>query len=168
MVFVCYHGINLMSVFPTNPLIFAPESWKCTLRGPDFKIFPENRRFRACKFRLCREFFPSPAPSPLAEPRGLKVFKRFLKCTSCLHMVVWLLVWHTCICILSCALFSELSVASVDAGLTITVARNVAKTVQLYSAKCEQLVRPHVLINIGTSQGGYGGRGEVNGLVTIC
>ena len=59
---------------------------------------------------------------------------------------------HTCICILSCALFSELSVASVDGGLTITVARNVAKTVQLYSAKCEQLVRLHVLINIGTSQ----------------
>ena len=161
-----------MSVFSTNPLIFAPESWKCTLRGPDFKIFPENRRFRAFKFRLCREFFPSPALSPLAEPRGLKVFKRFLKCTSCLHTVVWLLVWHTCICILSCALFSELSVASVDAGLTITVARNVAKTVQLYSAKCEQLVRPHVLINIGTSQvwieGDCGRRGEINGLVTIC
>ena len=37
--------------------------------------------------------------------------------------------------------FSELSVASVDVGLTITVARNVAKTVELYTAKCEQLVR---------------------------
>ncbi|PFX29947.1 Conserved oligomeric Golgi complex subunit 5 [Stylophora pistillata] len=36
---------------------------------------------------------------------------------------------------------SELSVASVDVGLTITVARNVAKTVQLYTAKCEELVR---------------------------
>ncbi|XP_020610268.1 conserved oligomeric Golgi complex subunit 5-like [Orbicella faveolata] len=36
---------------------------------------------------------------------------------------------------------SELSVASVDVGLTITVARNVAKTIQLYTAKCEQLVR---------------------------
>ncbi|CAH3028612.1 unnamed protein product, partial [Porites evermanni] len=43
---------------------------------------------------------------------------------------------------------SELSVASVDAGLTITVARNVAKTVQLYSAKCEQLVRRLIMINI--------------------
>lgn len=31
--------------------------------------------------------------------------------------------------------------ASVDVGLTITVARNVAKTVQLYTAKCEELVR---------------------------
>ncbi|KAM7439206.1 Conserved oligomeric Golgi complex subunit [Porites harrisoni] len=39
---------------------------------------------------------------------------------------------------------SELSVASVDAGLTITVARNVAKTVQLYSAKCEQLLATSV------------------------
>ncbi|KAK2555597.1 Conserved oligomeric Golgi complex subunit 5 [Acropora cervicornis] len=35
---------------------------------------------------------------------------------------------------------SELSVASVDVGLTITVAKNVAKTVQLYTAKCEQLL----------------------------
>lgn len=35
---------------------------------------------------------------------------------------------------------SELSVASVDIGLTTTVARNVAKTVQLYTAKCEQLL----------------------------
>lgn len=35
---------------------------------------------------------------------------------------------------------SELSVASVDIGLTITVARNVAKTIQLYTAKCEQLL----------------------------
>jgi len=35
---------------------------------------------------------------------------------------------------------SELSVASVDVGLTITVARNVAKTVELYTAKCEQLL----------------------------
>ncbi|XP_022783449.1 conserved oligomeric Golgi complex subunit 5-like isoform X1 [Stylophora pistillata] len=35
---------------------------------------------------------------------------------------------------------SELSVASVDVGLTITVARNVAKTVQLYTAKCEELL----------------------------
>ncbi|XP_068713905.1 conserved oligomeric Golgi complex subunit 5-like [Montipora foliosa] len=35
---------------------------------------------------------------------------------------------------------SELSVASVDIGLTTTVAKNVAKTVQLYTAKCEQLL----------------------------
>ena len=32
---------NLMlSVFCSNTLIFAPECWKCTLRCPDFKIFP--------------------------------------------------------------------------------------------------------------------------------
>ena len=43
--------------------------------------------------------------------------------------------------------FSELSVASVDVGLTTTVAKNVAKTVQLYTAKCEQLVR-HSLYSI--------------------
>ena len=82
-VFVCFYRINVMSVFCTNPLIFAPESWKCTLRGPAFQFFSETRSCRPCKFRLCREFFPCPAPSPLVEPRGLKVFKRFLKCTSC-------------------------------------------------------------------------------------
>ena len=32
-------GQNLaMSMFCSNILIFAPECWKCTLRGPDFKI----------------------------------------------------------------------------------------------------------------------------------
>ena len=32
----------MMSVFYSNTLIFAPECWKCTLRGPDLKIFPEG------------------------------------------------------------------------------------------------------------------------------
>ena len=31
-----------MSVFCSNTLIFVPECWKCTLRGPDFKIFPRG------------------------------------------------------------------------------------------------------------------------------
>ncbi|XP_064633908.1 conserved oligomeric Golgi complex subunit 5-like [Lineus longissimus] len=35
---------------------------------------------------------------------------------------------------------SELNVASVDTHLSITVAKNVAKTVQLYAVKCEQLL----------------------------
>ena len=35
---------------------------------------------------------------------------------------------------------SELSVASVDTQLSVTVARNVAKTIQLYCVKSEQLV----------------------------
>ncbi|XP_048587951.1 conserved oligomeric Golgi complex subunit 5 isoform X2 [Nematostella vectensis] len=35
---------------------------------------------------------------------------------------------------------SELSVASVDVGLTITVAKNVSKTLQMYTAKCETLL----------------------------
>lgn len=35
---------------------------------------------------------------------------------------------------------SELNVASVDVNLSIKVARNVAKTIQLYCVKCEQLV----------------------------
>ena len=30
----------MMSIFCSHTLIFAPECWKCTLRGPDFKIFP--------------------------------------------------------------------------------------------------------------------------------
>ena len=29
-----------MSVLCSNTLIFAPECWKCNLRGPDFKLFP--------------------------------------------------------------------------------------------------------------------------------
>ena len=40
----------------------------------------------------------------------------------------------------ACSSYSELSVASVDDGLTITVAKNVAKTIHLFTAKCEQLV----------------------------
>ena len=44
----------MLSVFCSNTLIFAPECWKCTLRYPDFKIFPggmppdfpSNLRFR--------------------------------------------------------------------------------------------------------------------------
>ncbi|XP_023932212.1 conserved oligomeric Golgi complex subunit 5 [Lingula anatina] len=35
---------------------------------------------------------------------------------------------------------SELNVASVDNGLSVTIARNVAKTVKLFAVKCEQLV----------------------------
>ena len=57
-----------MSIFCSNTLIFAPECWKCTLRGPDFKIFPgghahgqilpRNLRFQ---FNACKSqgtFFP--------------------------------------------------------------------------------------------------------------
>ena len=39
-----------MSVFCSNTLIFAPECWKCILRGSDFKIFPETRAFAASFF----------------------------------------------------------------------------------------------------------------------
>lgn len=35
---------------------------------------------------------------------------------------------------------SELNVASIDVGLSITVAKNVAKTLQLFCVKSEQLV----------------------------
>ena len=58
----------MMSIFCSNTLIFAPECWKCTLRGPDFKIFPgahapgrilpRNLRFQ---FNACKSqgtFFP--------------------------------------------------------------------------------------------------------------
>ena len=36
--------------------------------------------------------------------------------------------------------FSELNVANVDASLSVSVSRNVEKTIQLYTAKSEQLV----------------------------
>ena len=39
-----------MSVFCSNTLIFAPECWKCILRGSDFKIFPETGAFAASFF----------------------------------------------------------------------------------------------------------------------
>ena len=32
----------MMSVFCSNTLIFARQCWKCTLRGPDLKIFPKG------------------------------------------------------------------------------------------------------------------------------
>jgi hypothetical protein len=35
---------------------------------------------------------------------------------------------------------SELNVAAVDANLTLAVSKNVAKTIQLYAVKSEQLV----------------------------
>lgn len=35
---------------------------------------------------------------------------------------------------------SELNVAAVDANLTLAVSKNVAKTIQLYGVKSEQLV----------------------------
>ena len=37
-------------------------------------------------------------------------------------------------------IFSELNVAIVDTALCVTVSRNVAKTVQLFAVKSEQLV----------------------------
>ena len=36
--------------------------------------------------------------------------------------------------------FSEMNVSSIDVQLSITIAKNVAKTLQLYAVKCEQLV----------------------------
>ena len=44
-------------------------------------------------------------------------------------------------CIFRCHIFSELNVANVDASLSVSVSRNVEKTIQLYTAKSEQLVR---------------------------
>lgn len=41
---------------------------------------------------------------------------------------------------------SELNVASVDTQLCITVAKNVAKTIQLFSVKSEQLVCGYIKI----------------------
>ena len=57
-----------------NTLIFAPECWNCTLRGPDFKIFPGGKpldrsslgthsiqvQFNACKSQGA--FFPVLCP----------------------------------------------------------------------------------------------------------
>ena len=47
-------------------------------------------------------------------------------------------IFLSCQCLF--VLFSELNVASVDPDLFVLLARNVAKTVQLYVSKCEQLV----------------------------
>ena len=58
----------MMYVFCSNTLIFAPECWKCILRDPDFKIFPETCTFGARKSCLCCEFFPSPPAPKLLPP----------------------------------------------------------------------------------------------------
>lgn len=42
-----------------------------------------------------------------------------------------------CVCVFVC---SELNVASVDPNLALAVSKNVAKTVQLFCVKSEQLV----------------------------
>ena len=46
------HVPFMMSVFCSDTLIFALECWKCILRCPDFKIFPETRAFSASFFLL--------------------------------------------------------------------------------------------------------------------
>ena len=42
----------IMSVFCSNTLIFSPACWKCTLRGPDFKIF-QGEKHRLILNLLC-------------------------------------------------------------------------------------------------------------------
>lgn len=42
---------------------------------------------------------------------------------------------------------SELNVAAVDANLTLAVSKNVAKTIQLYGVKSEQLVSDILSVN---------------------
>jgi len=50
-----------MSVLCSNTLIFAPECWKCILRGSDFKIFPETRGKGASffSFSISSKLLPS-------------------------------------------------------------------------------------------------------------
>ena len=48
---------------------------------------------------------------------------------------------------INCFYFSELNIAQVDADLTVTVAKNVAKTVQLFVVKSEELVS-NIMITI--------------------
>ena len=48
----------MMSVFCSKTLIFAPECWKCILRGPDFKIFWEGMHLDSPRNRC--ELFPTP------------------------------------------------------------------------------------------------------------
>ena len=65
----------IMSVFRSNTLICVPECWKCTLRGPDFKIFPRLKghfldplvTFGIHKLHLLRKFFLS-LPTPQLLP----------------------------------------------------------------------------------------------------
>ena len=119
-------------------------------KRPRFQNFSRNSQFPRLQISSLPRVFSFSSAITVGRTKRLKGFQTFFKVNfSFTHGSM---TASMTLCILSCALFSELSVASVDAGLTITVARNVAKTVQLYSAKCEQLVRPHVLIKIGTGQ----------------
>lgn len=49
-------------------------------------------------------------------------------------------VFYCLKCIISLGISSELNVSSVDTKLSITIAKNVAKTVKLFCVKSEQLV----------------------------
>ena len=71
----------IMSVFCSNTLIFAPECWKCILRSPDFKIFPETHTFSAHKSCLCRKFFPS-SPTPKLLPPTLNLIENSVQAAN--------------------------------------------------------------------------------------
>ena len=65
----------MMSVFCSKTLIFAPECWKCIVRGADFKFFPRGQALDPPR-NLCLwcEFFPS-----LPTPKLLPPLKTLLK-----------------------------------------------------------------------------------------
>ena len=77
----------MMYVFCSNTLIFAPECWKCILRDPDFKIFPETCTFGARQSSFAASFFLL----HLLQSFYL-LFKILLKTlTLCTCTFVWLL-----------------------------------------------------------------------------
>ena len=55
-----------MSVFCSKTLIFAPECWKCILKGLDFENFLRNMLLE-CPRKQKQSFFPSP-PNPNLLP----------------------------------------------------------------------------------------------------
>ena len=57
-IFMCCPKNLMMSVFCSNTLIFAPECWKCILRGPVFNFFPRSLRLQCSQISsLLHVFF---------------------------------------------------------------------------------------------------------------
>ena len=80
----------MMSVFCSNTLIFAPEFWKCNLRGPDCKMFledmplypPSNLCFWPLQVAPVARVFPFSAYSKAFNCHLLKTLWKTLHCLN--------------------------------------------------------------------------------------
>ena len=71
-VFVCFYRVNVMSVFCTNPLIFTPESWKCT-------GFARNSPLPRLQISSLPRVFSFSSAITVGRTKRLKGFQTFFK-----------------------------------------------------------------------------------------